>query len=134
AGVPDRRLHGCEQWRLADREVVLVLATGTAEPDTVKPSVPGGVRATATSATSAKVAWTASTDNVGVTGYDVYRDGSKLTSVPGSATSFTDPSLGASTTYTYAVDAFDAAGSTSALSAGAPVTTPQGSGGGAGPC
>jgi hypothetical protein len=79
----------------------LVLATGTAAPDTAKPSVPAGVSATATGSTSAKVAWTASTDNVGVTGYDVYRDGSKLTSVPGSVTSFTDASLAAGTTYSF---------------------------------
>jgi hypothetical protein len=114
----------------------LVLATGSPTGDHTAPSVPAGVAATANSSTSATVTWGASTDNVGVTGYDVYRDGSKVKTVTGAVTSFQDAALQASTTYTYAVDAFDAAGNTSALSSGASVTTPAGSGGGggAGPC
>jgi phosphatidylinositol-3-phosphatase len=78
----------------------------------------------------------ASTDNVGVTGYDVYRNGAKMKTVAGSVTSWQDTSVAASTTYTYAVDAFDAAGNTSNLSPGVAVTTPAGGGGGGGsnPC
>lgn len=114
----------------------VALAAGTATGDKTAPSVPTGVTATADSSTSATVAWSASTDNVGVTGYDVYRDGTKVKTLAGSATTFQDTALAASTTYTYTVDAFDAAGNTSAPSSGAPVTTPAGGGGGggAGPC
>jgi Phosphoesterase family len=113
----------------------LVLAVGTAGSDGTPPSVPANVTATATSAAAVTVAWAASTDNVGVTGYDVYRNGGKVATVGGSTTSWQDTSVAASTTYTYAVDAFDAAGNISALSPGAAVTTPAGGGGGgADPC
>lgn len=115
----------------------LVLAAGTPGSDHTAPSVPANVTATATSAAAVTVAWSASTDNVGVTGYDVYRNGGKVATVGGSVTSWQDTSVAASTTYTYAVDAFDAAGNISALSPGVAVTTPAGGGGGGGgsnPC
>jgi hypothetical protein len=113
----------------------VVLATGSATGDKTPPSVPAGVTAAADSSTSATVAWSASTDNVGVAGYDVYRDGAKVKTLTGSATTFQDTALAASTPYTYTVDAFDAAGNTSLPSSGAPVTTPAGGGGGgSGPC
>jgi phosphatidylinositol-3-phosphatase len=113
----------------------LVLAVGSPGSDGTAPSIPGNVTATANSATAVTVGWAASTDNVGVTGYDVYRDGAKMQTVAGSVTSWKDTSVAASTTYTYAVDAFDAAGNTSQLSPGAAVTTPAGGGGGgSNPC
>jgi chitodextrinase len=95
------------------------------------------VTATANSATAVTVKWAAATDNVGVTGYDVYRNGAKMQTVAGSVTTWQDTSVAGSTTYSYAVDAFDAAGNTSALSPGVAVTTPSGGGGGGGgsnPC
>jgi Phosphoesterase family len=114
----------------------LVLAVGAPGSDGTSPSVPANVTATATSAAAVAVAWRASTDNVGVTGYDVYRNGGKVATVGGSVTSWQDTSVAASTTYTYAVDAFDAAGNISAISPGVAVTTPAGGGGGGGsdPC
>ncbi len=115
----------------------LVLAAGAPGSDHTAPSVPANVTATATSAPAVTVAWSASTDNVGVTGYDVYRNGGKVATVGGSVTSWQDTSVAASTTYTYAVDAFDAAGNISALSPGVAVTTPAGGGAGGGgsdPC
>ena len=116
----------------------LALAAGTASGDKTAPSVPTGVNASATSSTSATVTWAASTDNVGVTGYDIFRNGTPVKTVAGSVTTFQDSSLSPSTTYGYTVDAFDAAGNTSAQSApAASVTTPAGSGGGgggSGPC
>jgi hypothetical protein len=111
----------------------LSLATGPA--DTSAPSVPQHVTASATSATSAHVSWDASSDDVGVAGYDVFRDGSKVKTMSGAARSFDDTSLSAQTSYSYTVDAFDAAGNTSDRSAAAGVTTPAGGGGdGSGPC
>ncbi|HEY6473071.1 MAG TPA: hypothetical protein VIY26_09275, partial [Acidimicrobiales bacterium] len=114
----------------------VVLAVGSPGSDHTAPSVPGNVTATAGSATAVTVGWAPSTDNVGVTGYDIYRDGAKMKTVAGSVTSWQDTSVAASTTYSYAVDAFDAAGNTSALSPGVAVTTPSGGGGGGGsnPC
>ena len=80
--------------------------------------------ATATSPFSVQVDWTASTDDVGVTGYDVFRDGVFLASV-GAVTTYTDTTVVASSTYGYTVRARDAAGNLSALSTpAASVTTP----------
>ena len=113
----------------------LVLAAGSSGGDGSAPSVPGNVHASATSSTAATVTWSASSDNVGVTGYDVFRDGAKVQTVGGTTTTFQDTGLAASTTYVYTVDAFDAARNTSSQSTGASVTTPAGGGGGgSGPC
>jgi phosphatidylinositol-3-phosphatase len=107
----------------------LSLVTGGSTGDGTAPSVPAGVAATATGSASVSVAWQASTDNVGVTGYDIYRNGSKVGTAAG--TSFADTGLQPSTTYSYTVDAFDAAHNTSALSAPATATTAVAP---AGPC
>jgi len=121
-------------WVISSVVARAALAVGAAGSDHTPPSVPAHVTATANSATAVTVGWAASSDNVGVTGYDVYRNGAKVQTVAGSVTSWKDTSVAASTTYTYAVDAFDAAGNTSQLSPGAAVTTPAGGGGGSNPC
>src|SRR5690606_38237056 len=82
--------------------------------DTTPPSVPSNVVATAVSATEIGVSWSASTDNVGVTGYDVFRDGVLRATV--GTTTFSDTGLSPSTTYAYTVRARDAAGNVSSLS------------------
>jgi endoglucanase len=82
--------------------------------DTTPPSTPAAVHSTGVTASSVSLAWTASTDNVGVTGYDVYRGSSKVGTA--TSTSFTDTGLTASTAYAYTVKAHDAAGNTSAAS------------------
>jgi hypothetical protein len=114
----------------------VVLQTGTSGGgggDTTPPTVPGGVSASANGPTSVTVSWSASTDAGGVAGYDVFRDGTKVGTVGGSTTSFTDTTLQPSTPYGYTVDAFDAVPNTSAQSSPpATVTTPSGSGGGGG--
>lgn len=92
-----------------------------AATDTVPPSVPTGLSATAISATDVALAWTASTDNVGVAGYQVFRGGTPIRTVTGTA--FVDSGLVASTSYSYSVAAFDAAGNTSAQSSAASATT-----------
>ena len=79
--------------------------------------------ASATSPTAVAVSWQASTDNVAVTGYDVYRDSTLLATLGSSALSFND-AVAAGSTHSYAVDAFDAAGNHSAQSAPVSVTTP----------
>jgi chitodextrinase len=89
-----------------------VAASTSACPDTTPPSVPGGLTQTGSTASSATVAWTASTDNVGVAGYDLYLDGVPAgTTVAWSAT-FSGLTCGP---HTVGVDAYDAAGNRSAL-------------------
>ncbi|OXS35892.1 glycoside hydrolase family 6 protein [Streptomyces sp. XY006] len=97
--------------------------------DTTAPTAPTGLRSTAKTATSVSLSWTAATDNVGVTGYDVYRDGTKVNASPVTGTSFTDSGLSAATAYGYTVRARDAAGNVSAASTALSVTTEAGGGG-----
>ncbi len=109
---------------------LLDLGTGTVVVTTTDgqaPTVPGGVTATAASSSSVTVAWNASSDTVGVTGYTVYRNGASVGTALGGSLSFSDTAVQPSTTYGYTVDAFDAAGNHSAASSPAvQVTTPAG--------
>ncbi|MGW6208480.1 glycoside hydrolase family 6 protein [Streptomyces sp. NPDC055089] len=98
--------------------------------DTQAPTAPTGVTATAKTSGSVSLSWTASTDNTGVTGYDVFRNGVKVGST--TTTSYTDSGLSASTAYTYTVKAKDAAGNVSAASSALSVTTSAGGGTGTG--
>src|SRR5437667_433445 len=94
--------------------------------DTIAPSVPAGLTATAgATIQQVSLSWSASTDNVGVTGYTTYRDGTEVGTVSGSSLSFLDNTVAGLTSYSYTVDAFDAAGNHSAQSAAAAWTTPQ---------
>jgi chitodextrinase len=90
-------------------------------PDTTPPSVPTGLSATAVSSTQINLSWTASTDNVGVTGYDVFRNGTQVGTT--ATTSYQDTGLTPDTTYSYTVAAYDAAGNVSAQSTAASATT-----------
>ncbi|XCM84186.1 glycoside hydrolase family 6 protein [Kitasatospora sp. HUAS MG31] len=101
-------------------------------PDTTAPTVPTGLTAPTVTATGVTLGWTASTDDVGVTGYDVYRGGTLAGSSAG--TSFTDAGLTAATAYAYTVRARDAAGNVSPASAALTVTTAPAGGGGTGGC
>lgn len=83
--------------------------------DTTAPSVPSNVTATGSAMDTVDVSWTAATDDVGVTGYKVYRDGSQIADVTSGA-SYQDTGLAPSTTYAYTVLAYDAAGNSSAQS------------------
>lgn len=84
--------------------------------DLIAPSVPTSLRATSTD-NSITLSWNASTDNVGVAGYDVYMNSAYLGSTNGSTTSYTATWLDASTSYAFRVKAKDATGNESALSA-----------------
>ncbi|MFF0773006.1 glycosyl hydrolase family 18 protein [Nonomuraea wenchangensis] len=96
--------------------------------DTTAPSVPGNLRSTGVTSSSVSLAWNASTDNVAVTGYEVYRGSTLVATV--TDTAYTDTGLAASTAYTYTVRARDAAGNRSAASAAVTATTSNGNGGG----
>jgi len=93
------------------------------DADTTAPTVPTGLTAAASSAFSVQLSWSAPTDNVGVTGYDIFRDGALVASL-GPVLSWTDNTALASTTYQYAGRARDAAGNASAVCAAVAVTTP----------
>ena len=99
---------------------------GAGSADLIPPTTPTGLAATATGPDRINLAWTASIDNVGVTGYRIWRDGAVLTSVSLSPTSFLDTGLQPGSTHTYTVDAFDAAGNHSPPSAPATATTTPG--------
>ncbi|MFL6163332.1 MAG: fibronectin type III domain-containing protein [Jatrophihabitantaceae bacterium] len=98
--------------------------------DSTPPSTPTNLTATATGATSIKLTWSASTDNVGVTGYRLYRGGAPLTTVAASALSYVDNTVSPATSYSYTVAAVDAAANASGPSAPASATTPASGGGG----
>jgi PA14 domain/Right handed beta helix region len=83
-------------------------------PDAQPPSAPQGLATTGATGTSISVSWSASTDNVGVAGYDLYRNGAKVDST--SATSYTFGGISCGTSHTLAVEARDAAGNRSAAS------------------
>jgi hypothetical protein len=103
---------------------------GGGGPDSQAPSVPGSLRSTGKTSSSVSLAWNASSDNVGVTAYDVYSGSNRVLGVSG--TSATVSGLAASTSYTFTVKARDAAGNVSAASNAVSVTTDAGGGGGAG--
>lgn len=92
-----------------------------APADTTPPSVPTGLASPSQTTNSIAITWNASTDNVGVAGYKIYRNGALVGSV--AAPSFTDTGLAASTTYAYTVAAYDLAGNASAQSGPVNVTT-----------
>ncbi|KFE62306.1 carbohydrate binding domain-containing protein [Hyalangium minutum] len=96
----------------------------TQAPDTTAPSAPTGLAAAGVTSSSATLSWTAATDNYGVAGYYVYRNGTQIAAP--TATSYTDSSLSPSTPYSYTVKAADAAGNLSAASSAVSVTTGAG--------
>jgi len=95
-----------------------------AVPDTTPPSAPGNLTATSGGPTDIDLNWTASTDNVGVAGYRIYRDGGGTPIATVTDTTYSDAGLGPNTTHSYSVVAFDAAGNTSGASNTATARTP----------
>lgn len=90
-------------------------------PDKTTPLRPTDLLASAASSSSIALNWTASSDDVGVTGYKIFRNGSQIST--STANAFSDTGLSSSKTYTYNVSAYDAAGNESAQSSSATATT-----------
>jgi hypothetical protein len=105
---------------------------GADRGDTELPAAPSGLTATGASATRIDLSWTAASDDIGVTGYRIYRDGSPVAVVGG--TGHADLGLAAATRHQYEVAALDAAGNESQRSApAAAATLAEGSGQAASP-
>jgi chitodextrinase len=107
-------------FRITDMRVVGALAPQTG--DTTAPTTPQNVVATAINAGRVDISWTASTDAFGVSGYQIFRNGSPLNTT--TLTSYTDSTCQPSTLYSYVIVAFDAAGNNSAASNAGSATTP----------
>ena len=89
--------------------------------ETQPPTIPTGLTATALSSRQITLSWTASSDNIGVTGYRVYRNGTQIAITTG--TTYTNVGLTPNTQYTYRLAAYDAAGNNSAQSIQFIITT-----------
>lgn len=81
--------------------------------DNSPPSAPGSLRTTGNTTSSISLAWNASTDNTGVTGYKLSRNGNVIANLSGTTLSYTDSNLAAGTSYSYSLVATDAAGNSS---------------------
>lgn len=101
----------------------ILTADTSASTDTGKPSVPTSLTKTGSTANSISISWTASADNVGVTGYEVFRGTTSVGTTNGSTLSFSDTGLAAGTSYSYQVRARDAAGNWSAKSSALAAST-----------
>jgi chitodextrinase len=99
----------------------LFVGDTTGPPDLTAPSAPAGLFAGAVGGSKVNLSWRASGDDVGVSGYRVFRNGTEIATVAGTA--YTDESVAANTKYTYTVQAFDSANHVSAGSNAASVTT-----------
>jgi parallel beta-helix repeat protein len=101
---------------------------GSAFPsDTTPPTAPYGLVATPVSSTRIDLSWSPATDDVGVQGYKVFRDGRLLGTA--NVMIYSDTGLTPSTSHDYRVSAYDAAGNTGPLSQNASAATPASSGG-----
>ncbi|GIO15702.1 hypothetical protein J19TS2_52570 [Cohnella xylanilytica] len=99
-----------------------VYEVGTVQDDEA-PTAPANLTVAGKTDTSVSLSWTASTDNVGVAGYDVYRDGVLAASASGTSTSAEATGLSPNTAYQFVVKAKDAAGNASPASNAVSATT-----------
>ncbi len=110
--------------RESTRPPQLIVETSTSSADTAAPTRPSGVKLAAVDFNWVNVSWNASADNVGVTGYTVYRNSAVVGTVSGTTLRFPDTTAAPATSYTYQVDAFDSAGNRSSRSAKVSIKTP----------
>jgi len=89
--------------------------------DTTAPTAPSGLVSSGHTTNTVALAWDAATDNVGVTGYQLYRDGTQIADQTGRT--YSDSGLSPGTAYTYTVKAYDAATNLSDASTSLTVTT-----------
>ncbi|MEV7096534.1 discoidin domain-containing protein [Amycolatopsis sp. NPDC051045] len=118
-GLTRATSYGYSFWEMQ------VFGTTDSSGDTQAPTTPAGLTAGTTTATSVALTWGAATDDVGVAGYDVLRNGTAVAT--SATTSYTDTGLTPDTPYTYAVRARDTAGNASPASTPITVKTAAGS-------
>jgi chitodextrinase len=104
--------------------------SGQPPPDTEPPTTPTGLNVSGATTTAISLGWNASTDNVGVAGYDLFRNNTRVGSTAG--TSYTFSGLSCGTSYALGVDAYDAAGNVSGRASITAATSTCGGGGGGG--
>lgn len=101
---------------------------GTPEPepaDTEPPTVPSNLKAAPTATPQINLSWSASTDNVAVEGYRIFRNGSQIAAIPTSSSPvYNDSGVSSGSSYSYNVRAYDAAGNVSASSSTVSATVP----------
>ncbi|WP_128755268.1 InlB B-repeat-containing protein, partial [Aquimarina sediminis] len=114
---------GLDVWNPSNGSVVTI--NNTSVVDNEAPSMPTNLASSNVTANSVSLNWNPSTDNVGVTGYDVYQNNSVVATV--SSTGYTASGLSPNTTYSFKVKAKDAAGNVSGFSSILNVTTLDGS-------
>jgi chitodextrinase len=95
----------------------------TSGAETTPPTTPTNLAASAASGTQINLTWSASSDNTGVRGYDIYRNGVLIATVDKKTLNYADTGLNIATGYNYQVDAFDGSGNHSALSNAGSATT-----------
>ncbi|WP_106964857.1 discoidin domain-containing protein [Amycolatopsis orientalis] len=113
--------YGYSLWELQ------AYGTPDSSGDTQAPTTPSNLAAGEIGANSVALTWAAATDNVGVSGYEVFRDGKSVAT--SATTSYTDNGLSPDTDYTYTVRAKDAAGNASPVSSAVKVHTKPGTAG-----
>jgi chitinase len=114
-------LYQCQQahtsivtWEPPNTPALWLVVSGGGGGDTQAPTAPTNLRVTGSTPSSVSLAWNAASDDVGVSGYDVLRNGAVIGG--GGATSFTAAGLAANTSFAFTVRARDAAGNVSAQS------------------
>jgi chitodextrinase len=109
--------------RAGNRSATVSIVASTAPcPDTTPPTAPTSLTQTGSTQSSVSLSWSASSDNVGVAAYNVYRDGSAAGTAQG--TSYTFGGLACGRSYTLSVEALDASGNASPRSAVLAGTSP----------
>ena len=124
ASVKTNMLAVTRSWQPGVNAQACTYRGGCGGTDTAAPSVPGSVTVNSATSSSLRVNWSASSDNVGVTAYEVFRGATSVGTTAG--LNFTDGGLAANTTYSYQVRARDAAGNWSAKSTTVSGTTSPG--------
>jgi len=110
-------------YTISQPNVVTLSSAPPSDSDLLPPTIPANVKAQTVSSSQINISWAASSDNIRLAGYKVYRDNNLLATLPAHAITHSDTGLNASTGYTYTVSAFDVAGNESRQSTAASATT-----------